>query len=126
MEANTVPHVQTINGKFQDFETVEMNMISSPFTCCVDNAPNDVQLELQTCSLIQYWQSKLTFLDSAVTSGTTISENAHMKTCRSTVFSTAISLANIFYTSNLVGHTTASSALNTPNHCNSAVMPGSL
>ncbi|KAM4043630.1 general transcription factor II-I repeat domain-containing protein 2B-like [Anomaloglossus baeobatrachus] len=34
--------------RFDDFKAVEreMHMISSPFTCCVDNAPSDVQLEL--------------------------------------------------------------------------------
>ena len=34
--------------RFEDFQTVdsEMHMISSPFTCSVDNAPSDVQLEL--------------------------------------------------------------------------------
>jgi len=34
--------------QFLDFKTVEgeMHMISSPFTCSVDNAPIDVQLEL--------------------------------------------------------------------------------
>ncbi|XP_073689371.1 general transcription factor II-I repeat domain-containing protein 2B-like [Garra rufa] len=33
--------------RFEDFKTIEsqMHMISSPFTCCVDNAPIDVQLE---------------------------------------------------------------------------------
>ena len=34
--------------RFEDFKTVEseMHVISSPFTCSVDNAPSDVQLEL--------------------------------------------------------------------------------
>ena len=34
--------------RFPDFKTVEseMHMVSSPFTCCVDNAPSDVQMEL--------------------------------------------------------------------------------
>lgn len=34
--------------RFQDFKTLEggMHMISSPFTCSVDNAPSDIQLEL--------------------------------------------------------------------------------
>ncbi|XP_068449722.1 general transcription factor II-I repeat domain-containing protein 2B-like [Clinocottus analis] len=34
--------------RFEDFKTVEdeMHMVSSPFTCSVDNAPSDVQLEL--------------------------------------------------------------------------------
>uniref|UniRef100_A0A8C5LJG6 SPIN-DOC-like zinc-finger domain-containing protein n=1 Tax=Leptobrachium leishanense TaxID=445787 RepID=A0A8C5LJG6_9ANUR len=34
--------------RFQDFKTVEseMHMISSPFSCSVDNTPSDVQLEL--------------------------------------------------------------------------------
>ena len=36
------------SGRFQDFKTVEgeMHMISSPFTCSVDNAPSDVQLKV--------------------------------------------------------------------------------
>ncbi|XP_074513994.1 general transcription factor II-I repeat domain-containing protein 2A-like [Sebastes fasciatus] len=34
--------------RFQDFKTVEseMHMVSSPFTCSVENAPSDVQMEL--------------------------------------------------------------------------------
>ncbi|KAI4904072.1 hypothetical protein NFI96_031635, partial [Prochilodus magdalenae] len=34
--------------RFEDFRAVEseMQMVSSPFTCCVGNAPSDVQLEL--------------------------------------------------------------------------------
>lgn len=34
--------------RFEDFRTTEdeMHMITSPFTCSVDNAPSDVQLEL--------------------------------------------------------------------------------
>ena len=34
--------------RFEDFKTVEseMHMVSSPFTCIVDNAPSDVQMEL--------------------------------------------------------------------------------
>ncbi len=34
--------------RFQDFKTVEseIHMVSSPFTCCVDNASSDVQMEL--------------------------------------------------------------------------------
>ncbi|XP_069584553.1 general transcription factor II-I repeat domain-containing protein 2B-like [Ranitomeya imitator] len=34
--------------RFEDFKAVEseMHMASSPFTCCVDNAPSDIQLEL--------------------------------------------------------------------------------
>lgn len=34
--------------RFEDLRTIEdeMHMISSPFTCSVDNAPSDVQLEL--------------------------------------------------------------------------------
>lgn len=36
------------SGRFEDVRTIEdeMRMISSPFTCSVDNAPSDVQLEL--------------------------------------------------------------------------------
>ena len=42
--------------RFQDFKKVEdeMQLVSSPFTCSVDSAPTDVQLELMTCSLINY------------------------------------------------------------------------
>ena len=34
--------------RFQDFKKVEdeMQLVSSPFTCSVDSAPTDVQLEL--------------------------------------------------------------------------------
>ncbi|KAF0024904.1 hypothetical protein F2P81_021785 [Scophthalmus maximus] len=72
LEGNTLPHMQTLkeatpstdhlrryssmlvalhgefSRRFQDFKTVEgeMHMISSSFTCSVDNAPSDVQLEL--------------------------------------------------------------------------------
>ena len=37
-----------LSRRFEDLRTIEdeMNMISSPFTCSVDNAPSDVQLEL--------------------------------------------------------------------------------
>lgn len=43
---------------FQGFKTVEseMQMVSSPFNCSVDNAPSDVQNSL-TCSLTHFWQS---------------------------------------------------------------------
>ncbi|KAL3975343.1 C-C motif chemokine 24 [Sarotherodon galilaeus] len=32
--------------RFQDFKALEMDMVSSPFTCSVDNASSDVQMEL--------------------------------------------------------------------------------
>ena len=72
LESNTLTHMQTLNEvapsadhlrryssmlgalhgefsrRFEDLRTIEdeMHMISSPFTCSVDNAPSDVQLEL--------------------------------------------------------------------------------
>ncbi|KAJ8259903.1 hypothetical protein GJAV_G00174760 [Gymnothorax javanicus] len=71
-ESNTLMHMQTLkevtpsadhlrryssmlvalhgefSRRFEDLRTIEdeMHMISSPFTCSVDNAPSDVQLEL--------------------------------------------------------------------------------
>ncbi|XP_070406856.1 general transcription factor II-I repeat domain-containing protein 2-like [Nothobranchius furzeri] len=72
LESNTLTDMQTLNEvtpsadhlsrhssmlgalhgefsrRFEDLRTIEdeMHMISSPFTCSVDNAPSDVQLEL--------------------------------------------------------------------------------
>ncbi|CAL9707747.1 unnamed protein product [Knipowitschia caucasica] len=72
LENNSLTHMQTLKGvtpsadhlrryssmlialhgefsrRFEDLRTIEdeMKMISSPFTCSVDNAPSDVQMEL--------------------------------------------------------------------------------
>lgn len=72
LESNTLTHMQTLkevtpsadhlrryssmlgalhgefSRRFEDLRTIEdkMHMISSPFTCSVDSAPSDVQLEL--------------------------------------------------------------------------------
>lgn len=53
---------------FENFKTIEseMHMISSPFTCNVDNAPSDVQLELkhpQTDKLLAEYFKSLSLLN---------------------------------------------------------------